>query len=283
MNLIIIDGFSILFRNFFAMNNLYNADGIPIGGVVGFLRTVFKIINNFQPTYCAIALDSGKPTWRHNLYSQYKSNRKKTPEDLIPQFEIIFEICEMLNISTFKGEECEADDWIASLSHQYKKQCKEVMICSSDKDLMQLVGDNVFFIDPFKLMIMHPQDVKDKFGVNPNQIPDLFGLIGDASDCIPGVPTVGLKTASTWLQEFSNIENIFQNRDKLKPQSRVKKLEEHYDQAILSRSLAELKYELETPTINSLIYGTEENNIINFIKKYKLSQHIRKYPDIIIK
>ncbi len=282
MTLVVIDGFSILFRSFFAVQNLYNVNGVPIGGVVGFVRTVLKIIDNFQPEYCVIALDSGKPTWRHELYDQYKSNRKKTPDDLIPQFEIIIEACKILGISTFKGQKCEADDWIGSISQKYKTKCEKVFICSCDKDLMQLVGDNVFFLDPFKLMIMHEKDVQAKLGVLPKQIPDLFGLIGDASDCIPGVPTIGSKTASNWLQEFPDIETIFANHTQLKPKARQMKFVEHYDQAILSRTLAQLKYGLELPDIKELHYGTEEATIMNFLDKYKLANHIKKYPEIMI-
>ncbi|QEK37991.1 hypothetical protein FZC35_01175 [Candidatus Cytomitobacter indipagum] len=276
--LVIVDGFSLLFRNFFAMQNLYNIDGLPIGGVSGFVRTLFKVVDNFNPQYCAIALDSGKPTWRHKLYPKYKSNRKSTPEDLVPQFQIMFEACDAFGISAFKGGECEADDWIASIVNKYKNTCSKVYVCSSDKDLMQLVGGNVYFIDPFKLMIMHEHDVVQKMGVSPLQIPDLFGLIGDASDCIPGVPSIGPKTASNWINAFENIENIFENKDKLNPKSRRGKFIEFYDQAILSRTLAQLKHELTLPEISSLSYGSEEEIIHEFVHKYKMSKHIRKYP-----
>ncbi|QEK38463.1 5'-3' exonuclease [Candidatus Cytomitobacter primus] len=282
MTLIVIDGFSILFRNFFAMQNLYNIDGLPIGGAVGFTKTIFKIIENFNPKYCVVALDSGKPTWRHEMYSLYKSHRQPTPENLIPQFDMIFKACEMLGISTFKGQKCEADDWIASIATKYSSDCSNVYICSCDKDLMQLVGNNIFFIDPFKLMIMHEHDVQEKIGVLPKQIPDLFGLIGDASDCIPGVPSVGPKTASNWINSFQTIENILLNKDKLTPKSRRDKFIEYYDQAILSRKLAELRYELELPNIAELHYGTTAENIQEFIIHYKLEKHIRKYPQILI-
>ncbi|QEK39003.1 5'-3' exonuclease [Candidatus Nesciobacter abundans] len=275
MDLVILDGFSILFRNFFGMSSLYNSEGLPIGGAVGFLNTIFKVMKKYRPDYICIALDSGEKTWRHNLYSDYKSNRKKTPEDLIPQFPIIHEMCETLNLNIFKGGECEADDWIGSISKKYQSNCSNVVVCSCDKDLMQLVENNVFFVNPFKFQKMYEEDVVEKMGVSPNQIPDLFGLTGDASDCIPGVPNVGAKTASSWLNEFKTLEGVIDNLGHLKPLSRRGSLSGNIEQAHLSKTLATLKLDLDLPEIHDLKTNYDKDLLLDLIRKYKMEKHIR--------
>ncbi|USO00606.1 MAG: hypothetical protein H6845_02220 [Alphaproteobacteria bacterium] len=278
MKLVIIDGFSILFRNFFALKNFYNVDGLPVGGIVGFIKTITKLINKLEPTHMIIALDSGQKTWRHKLYPSYKSNRQSTPEDLIPQFDLLFELIECINITSVKGSECEADDWIASLTTQTIDICQTIYIISCDKDLMQLVTrKNVFMMDPFKLFLMQSEDIVNKVGVDPVQIPDLFGLVGDSSDCIPGVPTIGIKTAAKWVSDFGTLENILQNASKLLPSARRLQFIKYYDQALLSRNLVRLVHDLQIPSINNLIYSEHNNGLTKFINKYKLNNHFRSY------
>ncbi|MBV0899246.1 MAG: DNA polymerase I [Wolbachia endosymbiont of Fragariocoptes setiger] len=249
-NLIIIDGYGFLFRSYYVLPHLVTTTGIPIGGVYGFLNMMLKYIEH--SSHLIIALDAGKKNFRHNLYSEYKANRISPPTDLIPQFSILREAIESFNLSCEEVEGYEADDIIATLVAKYSKEKDlKVIVVSSDKDLLQLLKYNILMFDPIKNTYLDEKYVIDRFGVSSSKLLDLFSLTGDASDNIPGVPGIGLKTAAKLLDEFYSLDNILENIDKIK-QTRIKNiLNKHTKSALISRNLislyenVELKYNLE--------------------------------------
>ena len=218
---LILDGMSILFRCFYAMQ-IYNGDR-HIGGIYGFVNQLLNLIALYKTKYVAVALDAKEKTWRHLQYSGYKANRKQVPVELVPQFQLVRDACTAFGVRFYEGGGCEADDWIASCAHQYSTDTK-VYIVSTDKDLLQLVSDNVLVYDPFKQVEFNTEQVISKWGVKPCQIADLLVLAGDAVDGITGIPGIGPKTAAKWLNEYGTLDNILLNMARLEPKSRRDRL-----------------------------------------------------------
>lgn len=254
-NIVIIDGLCLLFRSFFAIKDMTNRENQNIAGIYGFARELISVIKNTSPTHIAVALDTGKKTWRHELLDTYKAHRKKSPPELSHQFSWIRDLCNICGLYIYEQDGYEADDLIASCAKQYGKDHK-MMIITYDKDLYQLVNDNVSIYHPFKGSILKTKDVEAKFGVHPSQIADFLALTGDQVDGIIGISGIGPKTASTWLQEYSSIEGIVKNIDALKPASRGKILKDNIHKLQIARDLVCLKNDLDVGDIDQkrLIY-----------------------------
>ncbi len=240
--LVLIDGNSIAYRAFFALPLLNNDKGIHTNAVYGFTMMLMKILEDEKPTHILVAFDAGKTTFRHKTFSEYKGGRQKTPPELSEQFPYIRELLKAYQISAYELENYEADDIIGTLSLQAEKEGFEIKVISGDKDLTQLsspmttVGITRKGITDIE--VYTPGHIEEKYGLTPEQIIDMKGLMGDTSDNIPGVPGVGEKTAIKLLKEFHTVEEVLSSIDQVSGKKLKEKLETYSDQAILSKQLA---------------------------------------------
>ena len=238
MKLILIDGYGFVFRAFHSLPPLTRPkDGLPIGAVLGFTNMLYKFITQNASDMIAVVLDSGQKNFRHEIYPQYKRNRPETPKELILQFPIIREAIEAFNIKVLEKIGYEADDLIASYAKEAIARGYEVLVVSSDKDLMQLLAHGIKMFDAMKDKEITEEDVIKKFGIKSDKLRDALALIGDASDNIPGVRTIGPKTAAELLDEYGSLENIYQNIDNIQQVKRKQVLLEDKDNAFLSYRL----------------------------------------------
>ena len=236
----IIDGYGFVFRAYHSLPPLTNSAGTPVGAVYGFTNMLIKLLAGLNVTHIVIALDSGRKTFRNDIYPQYKANRPECPEDLKPQFPIIRDAAEALNITAIDKSGYEADDIIATIAKEAYNQNYEVLIVSSDKDLMQLINDRIFMYDAMRNKFIRENEVRAKFFVPPRQVLDVLSLIGDASDNVPGVKGVGPKTAAELITEFNNLENLLLNYDKIKQERKKNLIKDGLSNAKLSKTLITL-------------------------------------------
>jgi DNA polymerase-1 len=238
---ILIDGSSIAFRAFFAMPTLTNAAGMHTNAVYGFATMLLKLIEEEKPTHMLVAFDAGKITFRHEGYEDYKGKREKTPPELSEQFPLIKELLDALGVAHYELENYEADDIIGTLSRLAEEAGRETLIVTGDKDMLQLVSDRVTVAITRKgiseVERFTPAAIKEKYGLEPLQIIDLKGLMGDPSDNIPGIPGVGEKTALKLLHEYGSVENVLANAANLKGKMR-ENVERHREDALMSKRLA---------------------------------------------
>lgn len=245
--LILIDGNNIIYRAFFAMPPLTNTAGQQTNAVYGFTTMLLRLIEEHKPTHMIVAFDAGKITFRHEGYEDYKGGRQKTPPELSEQFPMLKELLRNLGVPQFEIDGYEADDIIGSISREADEAGRQVMIVSGDKDMLQLASEHTTVALVRKgvtdVEMYGPQQIRDKYDLTPQQIIDLKGLMGDASDNIPGVPGVGEKTALKLLQQFGSVEGVLAGTDELKGKMK-EKLEEHADSAIMSKKLATIYREV---------------------------------------
>ena len=242
--IVLIDGHSILNRAFYGVPNLTNAEGLHTNAVYGFLNIMFRILDEEQPQYLAVAFDLHAPTFRHKMYEAYKGTRHAMPEELREQVPVIKGVLKAMRIPTIMQEGYEADDILGTLAKRSEEQGMEVTVVSGDRDLLQLATDKIKIRIPKtkggKTVIedYHTQDVIEAYQIEPKQIIELKALMGDSSDNIPGLPGVGEKTATKLIVTYGNIENAYEHRGEIKPAKAQKAFEEHYDLAQLSKTLA---------------------------------------------
>ncbi len=243
----LIDGNAYIYRAYHAISPLTNKEGLPTHAAYGFINILRRIIREKSPKYLAIAFDAKGPTFRHQIYNDYKSNRPPMPEDLVVQLPYIKEIVKAHNILTMEQSGVEADDLLASAAQSLAKLGHPITIVTGDKDLLQLVSDSITVWDPMSDRMMDTTYIKTKYNVTPPLLTDLFALIGDKSDNVPGVPSVGPKTAEKLINEFNNLELLFDNIDSIKRPKLKQNLQENKQQAFLSRQLIELKSDIAVP------------------------------------
>ena len=242
--IVLIDGHSILNRAFYGVPNLTNSEGLHTNAVYGFLNIMFRILDEEQPQYLAVAFDLHAPTFRHKMYEEYKGTRHAMPEELREQVPVIKEVLSAMHIPTVTREGYEADDILGTIAARSERQGLEVTIVSGDRDLLQLATDKVKIRIPKtrggKTVIedYYTRDVINAYQVEPKQIIELKALMGDSSDNIPGLPGVGEKTATKIIVAYGNIENAYEHRAEIKPTKAQKAFEEHFDMAQLSKTLA---------------------------------------------
>ncbi|PGT91245.1 DNA polymerase I [Bacillus sp. AFS040349] len=245
--IVLIDGNSIAYRAFFALPLLNNDKGVHTNAIYGFTMILMKILEDEKPSHMLVAFDAGKTTFRHKTFQEYKGGRQKTPPELSEQFPFIRELLDAYQISRYELENYEADDIIGTLSKQAEQDGYEVKVISGDKDLTQLVTDKIT-VDITKKGITDvdsytPDFVMEKYGLTPEQIIDMKGLMGDTSDNIPGVPGVGEKTAIKLLSEFKTLESVLDSIEKVSGKKLKEKLEENREQALMSKKLATIDCE----------------------------------------
>jgi DNA polymerase I len=238
----LIDGSSYIYRAFFAIRGLSTAKGLPTNAAFGFTSMLLKVLRDHKPDGVAVVFDAKGPTFRTKLYTDYKANRPAMPDDLAAQIPYIKKIVEGFRIPALEKEGYEADDLIGTIAKKAEQDGLEVVIVSGDKDLLQLVSDKVTALDTMKDSHKGLREVKERFGVQPERLPDIMGLSGDSIDNIPGVPGIGEKTAVALIKRFGSLDALLQRLEGLNEKELKKKTKEkilqHKDQALLSRDLA---------------------------------------------
>ncbi len=250
--LLLIDGSGFIFRAYHKLPPLTRADGTPTGAVYGFTTMLLKLREETQATHAAVVFDAKGKNFRHDLYEAYKANRPPAPEDLIPQFPLVRDAARAMSLPVIEQEGVEADDIIATYAKQGAQQGMQVSIVSSDKDLMQLLGDGVTMFDPMKNKPLTLEDVEAKFGVTPDQVVEVQALMGDSTDNIPGVPGIGPKTAAELIQRFGTLENLLDHTHEITQKKRREMLETHRELALISKQLVTLKADCDgLPDVDS--------------------------------
>jgi len=243
--LFLIDGNSLLYRSYYAIQRLSTSQGFPTNAIYGFVNMLRKIINQEKPPYIGIVFDPKGPTIRHAAYKDYKAQRKPMPEDLVAQVPVVKKIIKALNIPLFEFENYEADDVLASLSSQASAKNIHSVLVTNDKDLLQLIDKTTIVFNPVKEIYLDAKKVKEFFGVLPSQVIDVLALWGDPSDNIPGVPGIGEKTSKALINQFGSLENLLKNLDKLKNPRLKEKIEQNQNLLEMSKMLVTIERELD--------------------------------------
>ena len=242
--IVLIDGHSILNRAFYGLPDLTNAEGLHTNAIYGFLNILFKILEEENTQYLIVTFDVHAPTFRHKMYDQYKGTRKPMAEELRQQVPVLKEVLKAMQIEILEKEGWEADDLLGTISRLCEEKGLDVSIISGDRDTLQLATEHVKIRIPktkqgkTEIEDYYADDVKEKYGVTPEEFIDVKALMGDASDNIPGVPGIGEKTATKIIQEYKTIENAYEHAEELKPQRAGKNLAEYWEQAKMSKVLA---------------------------------------------
>lgn len=262
-SLLLIDGSGFIFRAYHALPPLTNSKGVPVGAVVGFMNMIIKLMENSNPTHVAVIFDASRVTFRNRLYAEYKAHRPPAPDDLIPQFALVREATRALNLPCIELEDYEADDIIATYAKQAQAQGIEVTIVSSDKDLMQLIGDKIKMFDAMKNKTIGEAEVFEKFGVKPEKALEVLSLIGDSSDNVPGIAGIGPKTAAELINQYGTLENLLEKAHEIKQPKRRETIINSADMARLSKQLVALKEDVPLPfLIDDLLLKKYDHEVL---------------------
>ncbi|MFL2509755.1 MAG: DNA polymerase I [Alphaproteobacteria bacterium] len=245
--LILIDGSAYIFRAYYALPTMSRKDGTPVNAVFGFTNMLVKLIEDYREEKLIVIFDAARENFRNKIFPEYKANRGETPEDLIPQFNLIKQCVKAFKIPQLEIEGFEADDIIGSYSNLASKLKISSLIVSSDKDLMQLVNEKVEMLDPMKNKKIGIPEVIEKFGVEPKKVIQIQALTGDKVDNIPGAPGIGPKTALELIKEFGDIENLIKNANKIKQEKRKNIIKDSQDDIRVSLKLVSLDKEIDLP------------------------------------
>ena len=237
----VVDLSSYVLRAYHAVAELSSPSGEPTGAIHGMVNMLELMLRERRPKLLAVALDAGRDTFRREIYPEYKAHRPPAPDDLRSQLARCEQIVLGLHAAVYKQEGVEADDLIATVVKRARELALKVVILAADKDLMQLVGDDVMLWDTLRNRVIGPPEVEERFGVRVDQLRDLLALMGDTSDNIPGVPSVGPKTAMELLKSYDTLAGVYENLDKVAKKGLLQKLTEHREQAFLSQRLVTLK------------------------------------------
>ena len=294
--IVLIDGHSILNRAFYGLPDLTNAEGLHTNAIYGFLTIMFKLLEEEKPEYLTVAFDVHAPTFRHKMYAEYKGTRKPMADELRQQVPVIKEVLHAMGVKTIECAGLEADDLIGTLSNRCENEGMEVTVISGDRDLLQLATEHVKIRIPktkqgkTEIEDYYAKDVEERYQVTPKEFIDLKALMGDTADNIPGVPSIGEKTATKIITQYHSIEEAHEHVDELKPPRASKVLSEHWDLAVLSKELATINvkadfpYELSEAKLGNLY--TEEAYIFfqklefkNLLSRFDVSAPANKVED----
>jgi DNA polymerase-1 len=248
-HLFLVDGSGFIFRAYFAgmasrQRQMTRSDGTPTNAVYVYTRMMLKLIDDTEADYVAVIFDRARKTFRNDIYPEYKAHRPDPPEDLIPQFQLVRDATEAMNVPAVSMENFEADDLIATYARQAAERGMEVTIVSSDKDLMQLVDGRITMFDAMKNKVIGPDDVVEKFGVGPDRVVDVQSLAGDSTDNVPGIQGIGIKTAAELINQYGDLDTLLARAEEIKQPKRREKLIEQADMARISRELVTLKQDV---------------------------------------
>jgi len=265
----LIDGSGFIFRAFHALPPMTRPDGTPVNAVYGFTTMLMKLIEETDADHIAVVFDTARRTFRNDIYADYKANRPPPPEELIPQFALVREATKALGVASVEMEGFEADDLIATYTRQARDAGAEVTIVSSDKDLMQLVGDGVTMLDAMKNREIGADEVAEKFGVGPDKVIEVQALAGDSSDNVPGVPGIGVKTAAQLITEYGDVETLLSRADEIKQPKRREALIQNAEDARISRQLVTLRDDVPAPMPLESFAVTEPDDaaLLAFLKE----------------
>lgn len=294
--IVLIDGHSILNRAFYGLPDLTNAEGLHTNAIYGFLTIMFKLLEEEKPEYLTVAFDVHAPTFRHKMYAEYKGTRKPMADELRKQVPVIKEVLHAMGVKTIECAGLEADDLIGTLSNRCENEGMEVTVISGDRDLLQLATEHVKIRIPktkqgkTEIEDYYAKDVEERYQVTPKEFIDLKALMGDTADNIPGVPSIGEKTATKIITQYHSIEEAHEHVDELKPPRASRALSEHWDLAVLSKELATINvkadfpYELSEAKLGNLY--TEEAYIFfqklefkNLLSRFDVSAPANKVED----
>jgi DNA polymerase I len=243
--LALVDGSNYLYRAYYGIPMLTNSKGFPTNAIYGFTTMLMKLLRDLAPDYVVVTFDLKGPTTRHGEFEDYKATRKPMPDDLIPQVPFIKNVVRGFSVCVLEKQGIEADDLIGTLTIKASEKGWRTAIVSGDKDLMQLIGDHVQMIDTMKDKTYDAAAVKEKFGVGPDKVVEILGLMGDTSDNIPGVPGIGPKTAHRLIEEYGSVEAVIENAEKLHNVKLRESFRQHAEQARLSRKLALIRTDVD--------------------------------------
>ena len=294
--IVLIDGHSILNRAFYGLPDLTNAEGLHTNAIYGFLTIMFKLLEEEKPEYLTVAFDVHAPTFRHKMYAEYKGTRKPMADELRQQVPVIKEVLGAMGIKTIECAGLEADDLIGTLSKHCEAEGMEVTVMSGDRDLLQLATEHVKIRIPktrqgkTEIEDYYAKDVLERYQVTPKEFIDLKALMGDTADNIPGVPSIGEKTATKIITQYHSIEEAHEHVEELKPPRASKALNEHWDLAVLSKELATINVEADFPyDLSEAKLGnlyTEEAYIFfqklefkNLLSRFDISAPVNKVED----
>ncbi|MEE6248726.1 MAG: 5'-3' exonuclease H3TH domain-containing protein, partial [Pseudomonadota bacterium] len=244
--LVLVDGSSYLFRAFYALPDLATKAGEPTGAIRGVISMIRKLAKDYPGSPVAVVFDAPGKTFRDDMYSEYKANRSSMPDELREQIQPIHDLIRAMGLPLICIEGVEADDVIGTYATMATEQKRATVISTGDKDMAQLVSEHVTLVNTMTDTQMDRQGVVDKFGVTPEQIVDYLALMGDSVDNIPGVPKVGPKTATKWLNEFGTLDELMQRADEIKGKI-GENLRNALDQLPLSKALTQIKCDVELP------------------------------------
>ena len=278
----LIDGSGYIFRAYYALPPLTRkSDGLPTGAVSGFCNMLNKLLqdsksddNNLKPTHFAVIFDSARKNFRNDIYPDYKANRSDAPDDLIPQFEYIRKSVIAFNLPSVELINYEADDLIATYTEQVLIKGGKVTIVSSDKDFMQLYKKDVRIYDPIKNKFITPEDVNNKFGVEPKKVIDVQALAGDSSDNVPGVPGIGIKTAAELINQYGTLEELLQKAHEIKQNKRRETIIKNKSKAIISKKLVTLKKDVPVKEkLNEFILKEiDKDKLYNYLREMEFNR-----------
>ncbi len=265
----LVDGSGYIFRAYFALPPLTH-NGMPVGAVLGFSSMLMKMLKDLNAPYIAVIFDAAKKNFRYDIYDEYKANREEAPEDLIPQFPLFRKAAEAFGIPALEVEGYEADDLIATYARCAREQGRKVTIVGTDKDLMQLVNDDVRLYDPIKNKYLGAEDVFEKFGVTPDKVVDVQALSGDSVDNVPGVPGIGVKTAAQLITEYGSLENLLDKAGDIKQPKRREALIENRAKAEISKRLVKLDDNAPVPLkLEDLkAHEPDQAKLVEFLKDH---------------
>lgn len=280
--LIVVDVSNFIFRAFFAIRPLNAPDGTPVNAVYGVLSMFLKLLSQYRPTHVLMARDTAGGSFRNEMYKEYKANRSEPPEDLIPQFSLIKELIEKMEMPSSEDDNYEADDIIGSAVTQWKDDFDEILIASGDKDLMQFVGDNIKMLDTMKDKLYGREEVFEKMGVYPEQIVDYLSMVGDSSDNIPGMRGIGAKGAAKLLAEHETLEKCIEVKDTFKGKKLTTAFSEHLEEGLLSKKLIQIvtDVDLKTTAEKAEIKFYPSNELLEFLEKLGFNTTINKMMDL---
>src|SRR5208282_117415 len=285
--LTLIDASGFIFRAYHAIQSLSTSRGVPTNAVYGFTRMLLKTMRELQPTHLALAFDKESRSGRQEIDPTYKANRPGPPPDLIPQFELIRRVVEVLEVPVLEYSGWEADDVIATLVKAAREQGYRVQVVTGDKDFVQLVEEGVSLYDPMYDRQTGPKEARERFGVAPSQMRDYLALVGDPIDNVAKVPGIGPKTAVELIQEFGDVETLLAQLDRVKKPKTREALRSHAESLRRSKQLVSVRDDLPVDTeISRLerrpILGEEARSLFTELEFYKLLQEMPASPQPVL-